>query len=42
MSSRILKKPVSATGVIWFVSFVWLNETNQMNQRNQIDQMNVQ
>jgi hypothetical protein len=23
--------------VIWFVSFVWLNETNQINKTNQIN-----
>jgi len=23
--------------VIWFVSFVWLNQTNQMNKTNQIN-----
>jgi hypothetical protein len=26
--------------VVWCVSFVWLNKTNQINQTNQIDQMN--
>ena len=26
--------------VIWFVLFVWLNETNQINQINQINQVN--
>jgi hypothetical protein len=26
--------------VIWFVSFVWLNETYQMNQINQINKTN--
>jgi hypothetical protein len=26
--------------VIWFVSFVWLNETNQMNRINQINKTN--
>ena len=25
---------------IWFVSFVWLNETNEMNPINQMNQIN--
>jgi NAD(P)-dependent dehydrogenase (short-subunit alcohol dehydrogenase family) len=25
---------------VWFVSFIWLNQTNQMNQINQTNQMN--